>query len=457
MLQADTSNIYSVSRLNTAIRQLLEQQMGRIWLSAEISNFSRPSSGHWYFTLKDQHAQVRCAMFRTANQRVSFTPANGGQVLVRASVTLYDPRGDYQLLIESMQPAGEGLLQQRFQALKLQLQEEGLFTSERKKSLPEPARCVGIITSISGAALHDMLNVLRRRDPLLNIVIYPSQVQGQEASASLVRAIRLANQRQECDVLIVGRGGGSLEDLWCFNEEAVARAIVASQLPVISAVGHETDVTIADFVADLRAATPSAAAELVSRNQMELHRQFQSAQQRAAMAMDYYLGRQQRQFSQLHNRLQHQHPRLQLARQHNQLLQFEARLLAVLQSRLRTISTQHMRLQQRLQRQHPQPQLHSAVQQLQSSHSRLQKALLYKLQPLQKQFSALVIRLESVSPLATLARGYSVSRDQHGAVIRKAAQLKKGQLLSTRFSDGWVESEVIRVIKPRNNTINLPE
>ncbi len=457
MLQPDTNNIYSVSQLNHAVRQLLEQQMGRIWLTAEISNFSRPSSGHWYLTLKDQHAQVRCAMFRNANQKVSFVPANGLQVLVRASVTLYDPRGDYQLLIESMQPAGEGVLQQRFQALKLQLQQEGLFDVERKKPLPSPAHCIGIITSRSGAALHDMLNVLRRRDPLLKIVIYPSQVQGHEATASLVKAISVANKRQDCDVLIVGRGGGSLEDLWSFNEEAVARAIAASQLPVISAVGHETDVTIADFVADLRAATPSAAAELVSRNQMEIVRQFQSAQQRAAMAMDYYLAQQHRLFSQRHHRLQQQHPRLQVARQQHQLLQFESRLLAALRVRLRVLDLQQQKLQQRLYHQHPQTKLHSAVQQVQSCHRRLLDALHDQLQPLQSHFTALVIRLESVSPLATLARGYSVSRDQHGGIVKKVSQLKKGQPLVTRFTDGWVESEVTQIIKQKKSNAGVAE
>ncbi|HEM7133537.1 TPA: exodeoxyribonuclease VII large subunit, partial [Providencia rettgeri] len=249
MSTSQNNAIYSVSKLNQSVRELLDSQMGRIWLTAEISNFSQPSSGHWYLTLKDDRAQVRAAMFRGQNTRVTFRPQNGQQVLVRATVTLYEPRGDYQLILESMQPAGEGLLQQRFELLKQTLSAQGLFDIIHKKPLPSPAKSVGIITSATGAALHDILNILRRRDPSLPIIIYPTAVQGEMAPAQIARMIELANLRQECDVLIVGRGGGSLEDLWAFNEEIVARAIFASQLPIISAVGHETDVTIADYVA----------------------------------------------------------------------------------------------------------------------------------------------------------------------------------------------------------------
>ncbi|CCP01603.1 exodeoxyribonuclease VII large subunit [Erwinia amylovora Ea644] len=258
MSQAPGSNIFTVSRLNSTVRKLLELEMGQVWLSAEISNFSQPSSGHWYFTLKDDSAQVRCAMFRNGNRRVTFRPQNGQQVLVRATITLYEPRGDYQLIAESMLPAGDGLLQQQFEQLKQRLMAEGLFEQRHKQPLPDPARQVGVITSASGAALHDVLRVLQRRDPSLPVVIYPTPVQGAEAPPGIVRAIELANARNECDVLIVGRGGGSLEDLWSFNDERVARAIFASRIPIVSAVGHETDVTIADFVADLRAPTLAA-------------------------------------------------------------------------------------------------------------------------------------------------------------------------------------------------------
>jgi exodeoxyribonuclease VII large subunit len=247
--------IFTVTRLNQTVRSLLEREMGQVWITGEISNFTQPASGHWYFTLKDDTAQVRGAMFRNSNRRVTFRPQHGQQVLVRASVTLYDPRGDYQIIVESMQPAGEGLLQQKYEQLKAALSAEGLFDQQFKQPLPTPAHCIGVITSKTGAALHDILHVLRRRDPSLPVVIYPTAVQGDDAPGQIVRAIELANARQECDVLIVGRGGGSLEDLWSFNDERVARAIFASRIPVVSAVGHETDVTIADFVADLRAPT----------------------------------------------------------------------------------------------------------------------------------------------------------------------------------------------------------
>lgn len=437
-----TANIFTVSRLNTTVRQLLENEMGLVWLSAEISNFTQPASGHWYFTLKDDGAQVRCAMFRNSNRRVSFRPQHGQQVLVRASITLYEPRGDYQLIIESMHPAGEGLLQQQFEQLKAQLAAEGLFDQQFKQPLPEPARQVGVITSATGAALHDVLRVLHRRDPSLPVVIYPTAVQGVDAPAAIVRAIELANQRDECDVLIVGRGGGSLEDLWSFNDERVARAIFASRLPIVSAVGHETDVTIADFVADLRAPTPSAAAELVSRNQIELLRRLQSQQQRMEMAMDYYVAQQQRRFTRLQHRLQQQHPQLRLARQQTTLIQLQRRLQEVVDQRLRLAHRQQDRLLQRLQSQQPQGRILRAQQQLQQWHYRLQQGMEKQINHSRQRFGTLAAQLEGVSPLATLARGFSVTTDAQGQVVKKTRQLHTGDLLRTRLDDGWVESQV---------------
>ncbi|KAA6050522.1 exodeoxyribonuclease VII large subunit [Pantoea sp. Bo_7] len=437
-----TANIFTVSRLNTTVRTLLENEMGLVWLSAEISNFTQPASGHWYFTLKDDGAQVRCAMFRNSNRRVTFRPQHGQQVLVRASVTLYEPRGDYQLIIESMHPAGEGLLQQQFEQLKAQLSAEGLFDQQFKQPLPDPARQVGVITSATGAALHDVLRVLHRRDPSLPVVIYPTVVQGADAPAAIVRAIELANQRNECDVLIVGRGGGSLEDLWCFNDERVARAIFASRLPVVSAVGHETDVTIADFVADLRAPTPSAAAEIVSRNQVELLRQLQSQQQRMEMAMDYYLAGKLRYLTQLQHRLQQQHPQLRLARQQTALFQLQRRLGAAADRQLRSAQRQQDRLLQRLSAQQPQGRILRAQQQLAQWHYRLQQSMQQQLGQDRQRFSTLMAQLEGVSPLATLARGFSVTTDAQGEVVKQIAPLQPGDRLRTRLEDGWVESEV---------------
>ncbi len=440
------ANVFTVSRLNTTVRQLLEQEMGSVWLSAEISNFSQPASGHWYFTLKDDGAQVRCAMFRNSNRRVTFRPQHGQQILVRATITLYEPRGDYQLIIESMHPAGEGALQQQFELLKAKLASEGLFDQQHKQPLPEPAKQVGVITSATGAALHDVLRVLHRRDPSLPVIIYPTPVQGAEAPAAIVRAIELANQRGECDVLIVGRGGGSLEDLWSFNEERVARAIFASRIPVVSAVGHETDVTIADFVADLRAPTPSAAAEIVSRNQTELLRQLLSQQQRLEMAMDYYLAQQQRRFSRLDHRLQQQHPQLRLARQQTALFRLQQRLNEAVENRLRQSLRQQDRLAQRLAAHQPQPRLFQAQRQLEQMRYRLQQSMEKMLNRDRQRFATLAAQLEGVSPLATLARGFSVTTDSTGQVVKKTAQLQSGDTLRTRLDDGWVESQVTSLL-----------
>ncbi|ENR8887457.1 TPA: exodeoxyribonuclease VII large subunit [Citrobacter koseri] len=442
MLSSQTSSIFTVSRLNQTVRLLLEQEMGQVWISGEISNFTQPASGHWYFTLKDDTAQVRCAMFRNSNRRVTFRPQHGQQVLVRANITLYEPRGDYQIIVESMQPAGEGLLQQKYELLKAKLQAEGLFDQQYKQPLPSPAHCVGVITSKTGAALHDILHVLKRRDPSLPVIIYPTAVQGDDAPGQIVRAIERANARNECDVLIVGRGGGSLEDLWSFNDERVARAIFASRIPVVSAVGHETDVTIADFVADLRAPTPSAAAEIVSRNQQELLRQIQSAQQRLGMAMDYYLANRNRRFTQLFHRLQQQHPQLRLARQQTMLERLRQRMNFALDNQLKRVASRQQRVLQRLNQQNPQPRIYRAQTRIQQLEYRLAENVRARLSATRERFGNAVTHLEAVSPLSTLARGYSVTTATDGKVLKQTRQVKAGDVLTTRLSDGWVESEV---------------
>ncbi|WP_222888484.1 exodeoxyribonuclease VII large subunit [Enterobacter sp. C2] len=434
--------IFTVSRLNQTVRLLLEREVGQVWISGEISNFTQPASGHWYFTLKDDTAQVRCAMFRNSNRRVTFRPQHGQQVLVRASITLYEPRGEYQIIVESMQPAGEGLLQQKYEQLKAKLAAEGLFDQQSKQPLPSPAHCVGVITSKTGAALHDILHVLKRRDPSLPVVIYPTAVQGEDAPGQIVRAIALANSRKECDVLIVGRGGGSLEDLWSFNDERVARAIFASQIPIVSAVGHETDVTIADFVADLRAPTPSAAAEMVSRNQLELLRQLQSGQQRLEMAMDYYLANRTRRFTQLEHRLQQQHPQLRLARQQTVLERLRQRMTYAMDNQLKRSGQRQQRMTQRLNQYSPQPRIHRAQNRVQQLEYRLAQLMSARLSATRERFGNAMTHLDAVSPLATLARGYSVTTATDGNVLKQTKQVKAGDVLTTRLVDGWVESEV---------------
>lgn len=301
----------------------------------------------------------------------------------------------------------------------------------------------------TGAALHDILHVLKRRDPSLPVIIYPTAVQGDDAPGQIVRAIELANKRNECDVLIVGRGGGSLEDLWSFNDERVARAIFASRIPIVSAVGHETDVTIADFVADLRAPTPSAAAEVVSRNQQELLRQVQSARQRLEMAMDYYLANRTRRFTQIHHRLQQQHPQLRLARQQTMLERLQKRMSFALENQLKRAGQQQQRLTRQLVHQNPQSRIHRAQTRIQQLEYRLAETLRAQLSATRERFGNAVTHLEAVSPLSTLARGYSVTSAADGAVLKQVKQVKVGDTLTTRLGDGVVVSEVSAVTKTR--------
>ncbi len=438
-------NIYSVSQLNQSVRLMLENQLGAIWLTGEISNFSQPVSGHWYLSLKDENAQVRCAMFRMKNMRVSFRPTNGMQVLVRANVSLYEPRGDYQLIIESMHLAGEGLLMQQFEALKLKLAAEGLFAQHLKKNLPHFSKAVGIITSKTGAALQDILHILQRRDPSLKIIIYPTAVQGKDAATEIAQMIELANQRQEVDVLIVGRGGGSLEDLWCFNEEMVARAIFHSHLPVISAVGHETDVTIADFVADVRAPTPSAAAELVSRNQTELLQQLQYCRQRLEIALDRLFAEKQQKLKHLSLRLHNQHPQAQLRIQQQLITQLSHRLQQTLRHHWQKTAENLTALSMRLYK-NPLPlRLQQYEQQLAQLKVRLNSHMNLTFSLQQKQLAHLCGKLDSLSPLKVLARGYSITQNQQNLTIRSIKDVNVGEQIKTRLPDGDIISQVIRL------------
>ena len=438
-------NIYSVSQLNQSVRLMLENQLGAVWLTGEISNFSQPVSGHWYLSLKDENAQVRCAMFRMKNLRVSFRPTNGMQVLVRANVSLYEPRGDYQLIIESMHLAGEGLLMQQFEALKLKLAAEGLFAQHLKKNLPHFSKAVGIITSKTGAALQDILHILQRRDPSLKIIIYPTAVQGKDAATEIAHMIELANQRQEVDVLIVGRGGGSLEDLWCFNEEMVARAIFHSHLPVISAVGHETDVTIADFVADVRAPTPSAAAELVSRNQTELLQQLQYRRQRLEIALDRLFAEKQQKLKHLSLRLHNQHPQAQLRIQQQLIMQLSHRLQQSLRHRWQKKAENLTALSMRLYK-NPLPlRLQQYEQQLAQLKVRLNSHMNLTLSLQQKQLAHLCGKLDSLSPLKVLARGYSITQNQQNLTIHSMKDVNVGEQIKTRLPDGDIISQVIRL------------
>lgn len=424
----------TVSELTRQVRRLLEVSFLQVWVEGEISGFSRPGSGHWYFTLKDSKSQVRCAMFRNRNQHLSQPPSEGEQVLVRAKVSLYEARGDFQLIVEAIEPAGLGALQRAFEELKARLDKEGLFSEDHKQPIPVPPRRVGLVTSPTGAAVHDILTVLKRRFPGIPVSIYPTPVQGNEATASIVRAIELANRDDRCDVLIVGRGGGSLEDLWCFNEEAVARAVFASRLPIVSAVGHEVDVTITDLVADFRAPTPSAAAEKVAPDGQKWLDALTRLEERLLLAGRRQIARSRELVTELATRLRH--PRQQLQERAQKLDDLELRL----HQRFRHyLSTAHERLGQqhaRLSAVRPQRQIHLARQQVEALEHRLDTSIRSTLRHRRDRFAALTAQLELVSPLATLNRGYAIVEREDGAIVRASDEVQPGDEVSARVAEG---------------------
>ena len=439
--QATSRTILTVSKLNRLAKNVLEAEIGQVWLSAEISNFVMASSGHWYFTLKDERAQIKAAMFKGANQRVVKRPKEGDKILVRANISLYEPRGDYQLIVEFMEPEGEGQLKQQFEQLKIKLAAEGLFAHEHKKPLPEAVLKVGVITSATGAALHDILTVLKRRNPAIEVVIYPTQVQGDAAVAHICQAIKVANQRDEVQVLIVGRGGGSLEDLWCFNHENVARAIFASNLPIISAVGHEVDVSIADFVADLRAPTPSAAAELVSRDQSSLNLAVQTLRERLHKLLRSQLNELGYQQQLMVQQLQRNHPQKQLQQQYQYVDQLSQRLEKTLQTKLKQEQSQQHNLQNRLAQHNPAKLIERQTKVVSELQNRLGHSWQQVFSRKQQSLANASHLLNTVSPLSTLARGYSISFKQ-GEIVRSVKQVSQGDSLDLRLADGEVKATV---------------
>ena len=443
MFASDSANrtIYTVSKLNRLARTILETEIGQVWLSAEISNFVAASSGHWYFTLKDPRAQVKAAMFRNANRRVTNRPKEGDKVLVRANIGLYEPRGDYQLIVEHIEPEGEGLLKQQFEQLKKKLLTEGLFDQQHKQPIADSYQSVGVVTSASGAALHDILTVLKRRNPSIKVVIYPSQVQGDVAHEHICQAIETANRRNEVDILIVGRGGGSLEDLWCFNHEQVARTIFASQLPIISAVGHEVDVTIADFVADLRAPTPSAAAELISQDKEELSELIAMQYQRLLNGFRHRHKEWRHQYQLLDQRLNQNHPERRLQQQYQYLDQLTNSLESEMQRRLFTARETCATLNSRLKLQTPGQNI--ALQQRRTSElqDKLRNYWEQYFNDCQQRLASSSHLLDTVSPLSTLARGYNIAF-KNGEIVKSAATLSPGEDLTLKFVDGEVLTQI---------------
>jgi exodeoxyribonuclease VII large subunit len=481
-------NVYTVSRLNREVRVLIERGLGVVWVEGELSNLSVPSSGHWYFSMKDRDSQLRCAMFRQRNMTVGFTPKAGQHILARGRVSLYEPRGDYQFIVEHLEEAGVGALKREFERLKAKLAAEGLFALERKRSLPRFPRRIGVITSPTGAALRDILHILARRFPPAAVLIYPTPVQGDAAIPSIVAAIEMASARAECDVLIVARGGGSLEDLWAFNDERVARAIRASAVAIVSGVGHEIDFTIADFVADARAPTPSGAAELVVPDRTACLEALARTMERLSACMRRELRSVTSRFGGASLRLKLTHPGVRLTQQAQRLDELEQRLTAFMQRGLRSVSSRFDGMNLRLKLAHPGLRLTQQQQRLGNLEQRLRRAIGGELDSARTRFSEISTRLvhespehsireyrmrhdalygrlghaikqrvlraehrlglatrtlNTVSPLATLGRGFAlVKRVADGALVTNADSVAVGDEIEARLAHGTLKARV---------------
>lgn len=434
--------VLTVSQLNEQVQSLLESSFPIIALEAELSNLSKPRSGHWYFSLKDDKAQVRCAMFRFHNQRCRLQPEEGKQVLILGRVTLYQPRGDYQIVVEQMQEAGVGRLQAAFEELKQKLKQAGLFEAQYKQPLPKIPQRVTIITSSSGAAIQDIQQVLNRRAPYLAKQIQPVLVQGETAASQIIEALQTTDKQQWAQVIILARGGGSLEDLWCFNDENLARVIFDCQTPIVTGIGHETDFTISDFVADLRAPTPSAAAEQVAPDYINLLQTIQQHQQRLEKNLVQNLQTFQQKFDWLHKRLQQAHPSNRIQQQ-KQRLNLVTNCLHHWQ--LQLIQYQRQRLQAiqfKLQAQHPQQLLHYYKQRIEQSHKSLCNILNQHYQQNLNRFSYLQRHLKTLSPQATLERGYAIVKDSQQQIIKSGQSIQTKQAITVELADSWLFSTV---------------
>ncbi len=442
MNETTSKQIYSVSQLNRLARQLLEQDLPPMWVEGEISNLARPASGHLYFSLKDDKSQIRCALFKGRGRNTDVAVANGQQVLARGRVSIYEPRGDYQLIVEHLEPAGEGLLRRRLEELKRKLAAEGLFDESRKQDLPHLPRRIGVITSPSGAAIRDVLHILKRRFPAIPVVVYPVQVQGEQAKFDIVRALGIAAARAECDVLILTRGGGSLEDLWAFNEEIVARSIAACPIPVISGVGHEVDVTIADLVADVRAPTPSGAAELAVPDGRDWLRRVQVLERRLVLAARRLQEGTRALFSAVTARLRRCHPGFILRQNAQRLDELRAQLGTGLRNRLRIDLLRVRGASDRLRGASPSVRLRMTSERVASSRLRLASALRVRLTVPGTQVAVLSGRLHTVSPLKTLERGYAIVLDAENQVVRRIAQVQSGDPITARVADGVIKAIV---------------
>lgn len=451
-LPIDSSACYTVSQLNREARNVLSGHFGTVWVQGEISNLAVPSSGHCYFTLRDAEAQVRCALFRGQTRALTTLPQNGDQVLVRAQVSLYEPRGDYQLIIDYLEPAGDGVLRRAFEILKQRLAAEGLFDPAHKKPIPALPRCIGVITSPTGAAIHDILTVLKRRFPAIPVVIFPTKVQGAEAKSEIVEALRIADQSGLCDVLLLARGGGTLEDLWPFNEEVVATAIHRCRTPLVTGIGHETDFTIADLVADLRAATPSAAAEAASPDFREWLARFQQHERELKQRIANQLHGRNQLLMFIEKRLQQAHPKKRIQTQTQRVDELDLRLQRAISAKLAHGFGRLDAQTHRFLRHHP----GSAIRLMEARRAALERHLLqsvgHRFEARRIRLASLLERLGTVSPTATLERGYAVvTRKRDGSLIRSSEDVTAGETTITRLAQSSLISTVedVRPVGPK--------
>jgi exodeoxyribonuclease VII large subunit len=440
-----SEKIYTVSRLNYEVRFLLEDTYPFVWVEGEISNFAAPHSGHWYFSLKDSTAQVRCAMFRGSQRKLTFSPKDGMHILIKARVSLYENRGEFQLIAEDMEERGEGKLRRAYEVLKKKLEAAGLFDPAHKKPLPGLPKRIGVITSATGAAIRDILTVLKRRYACVPVIIYPTLVQGAAAAPAIVNAIQVANRRNECDILILSRGGGPLEDLWPFNEERVAHAIYHCEIPIISGVGHEVDFTIADFVADKRAPTPSAAAEIATPDRTDLLQLLARSKQQILRRMQHKVSASQQEVSWIVKHLYQQHPKRKLTEKMQRLdffefslVQLQTRLISKLQARSNDADL-------RLHRQIPIYRINTLQHQLNLCQQQLNNLAISQINKYHTRLANAAAKLDALSPLATLKRGYAIATTKDHHVLNDASKVKVSDEILVQLSIGSLTCVVEKV------------
>lgn len=432
--------IYQVSELVKEMQHLMEASYPNIWIEGELSSLSKPASGHWYFQVKDEQSQLQCAMFSSRSRQMSYRPKVGDKVRIRGKISIYPARGNLQCIVQHIEEAGEGLLQRRYEELKVKLEQQGLFSAEHKQAIPSFVQHCGIITSPSGAAISDILTTLKRRYPALPVTIYPAVVQGETAAQTLIQAIKDAVQHQTVDLLVISRGGGSLEDLWCFNDENLAQAIFDCPIPSVSAVGHEVDVTIADLVADLRAPTPTAAAELISPDRQQLLQNLEHKRQHLLRASKRLLEQRAQMVDLKFANLQH--PRTRIEKRHHQLQQLNQKLKSQLSVQLAFKQKSLINLSSQFKSHSPETQIKQQVWQLSQYQQRMKRALSHNFSSQQSKLDSISQHLNAVSPLATLDRGFAIVRDQQQAIIRDSDAAQTGDEISIQLKSGKLRATV---------------